>query len=98
MRISDWSSDVCSSDLLQSQNVALDDVDRQQFLKHRVLPVEVFAAALDHCRGVINGDDLAVVGSHVTTQGLGHRAQRAAQVIQMSMRLCKLSGDRKSVG
>src|SRR3546814_7606971 len=46
MRISDWSSDVCSSDLFDEQAVDVDVAGRQQ---------RVFAAAAGHARGVLRG-------------------------------------------
>ncbi len=60
---------------LQREDIALDHLDRQQLLEHRVLAVEVFAAALDHGGGVIHRDHSATVGAHVAAQGLGDGAQ-----------------------
>src|SRR3546814_3824259 len=46
MRISDWSSDVCSSDLVQTQ--ALDDLNRAAADIDRVTPAAKAVRLLDH--------------------------------------------------
>ncbi len=52
--------------------------------------MQVFAAAFDHRGGVVDGDHLAVVGLDVSTQRLGHRAQRATEIIEVSAGLSEL--------
>ncbi|MOA48303.1 hypothetical protein D3C78_1710320 [compost metagenome] len=60
---------------LQSKDIALDHLDRQQLLEHRVLGIEVLPAALDHGCRVVDGDHPATVAAHVAAQGLRHRPQ-----------------------
>ena len=62
----------------QGEDIGLDHLHRQQFLKHRVLGVQIFPAALDHGAGIVHGDHPAILDLHMAAQGLGHRAQGAA--------------------
>ncbi|MCY1424592.1 hypothetical protein D9M71_403460 [compost metagenome] len=82
---------------LQRQDVALDHLDWQQLLEHRVLAIEVFAAALDHGCRVIHSDHPATVGAHMPAQGLGHGTQRRAQVVEHAARLGELRGEHAEV-
>jgi len=77
---------------LQGEDIALDHLHGQQLLEHRVLAIEVFAAALDHRGGVVHGDHPATLGAYMAAQGLGHGTQGRAQVIQHATRLGKLRG------
>ncbi|MNJ36848.1 hypothetical protein D3C77_316530 [compost metagenome] len=81
----------------QGEDIALDDVHRQQLLEHRVLGGEVLAAALDHGGGVVHGNDPATVAAHMPAQGLGDRAERAAQVVERRVRLGELGGEHAEV-
>ncbi|MCY1422384.1 hypothetical protein D9M71_380610 [compost metagenome] len=82
---------------LQGEDVAFDHLHRQQLLEHRVLTVEVLAAAFDHRRRVIHSDDAATIGAHVAAQGLGHGTQRRAQVVEHAARLGELRGEHAEV-
>ena len=82
---------------LQGENVRLTHLHRQQLLEHRVLGVQVFAAALDHGLRVVHGNHPAIGDLHMPAQGLGHRAEGAAQVIQHAVRLGELGGEHAEV-
>ncbi len=59
--------------------------------------MQVFAAALDHGGGVVHGNHLAVVLTDMPAQRLGHRTQRAAEVVQAGIRLSELCGDHADI-
>ncbi|MNL00190.1 hypothetical protein D3C87_1206150 [compost metagenome] len=82
---------------VEGENVAFDHFDRQQLLEHRVLTVEVFAAALNHRCRVIHSDYPATVGAHVATQGLSDSAQGRAEVVEHAVRLGELRGEHAEV-
>jgi len=82
---------------MQREDIALDHLDRQQLLEHRVLAIEVLAAALDHRRRIIHRDDVAAVGTHVAAQRLGDRAEGGPQVVQHTVGLGELRGEHAEV-
>src|SRR3546814_18316124 len=68
MRISDWSSDVCSSDLLPSFETAAGAVSKVSHLVGQAHATPVLAGDDDGCRDVLHHHDAAA--AHVAAIGL----------------------------
>src|SRR3546814_2244860 len=66
-RISDWSSDVCSSDLLRRENLAAADAREAEEAEQAFLVIGCALGARLHL------DDLALVGQHEIAVGFGDR-------------------------
>src|SRR3546814_10358451 len=89
MRISDWSSDVCSSDLRRLLEVALQQVDVSRWLRtndHRLIvgigiERRRIAATTGQTAGTAAADDqrLAIVGERVGQPDIGCTALEQAQ-------------------
>src|SRR3546814_18166874 len=73
MRISDWSSDVCSSDLAEEQRWRLD------YLQHPEARLELLAAVAQEPRPVLGtGDDALELRHHLTAVAHAQRDAVAA--------------------
>src|SRR3546814_17222091 len=96
MRISDWSSDVCSSDLLEPDRLRLphQPVDLLQVLGDRlelreIDPAQVLGLVDQHCRFVLERLDLVV--------DLLERARGGEQILAVVDRKSVVSGKSVSV-
>ena len=77
----------------QLGNVGADYLGGNRFLEHGILRAQVFAAALDHGFGVVDGQNAVALLRQVTTHGLGRRAKRAAKIVDQRIGLRILPGN-----
>src|SRR3546814_12094622 len=76
MRISDWSSDVCSSDLVAAENLGVGQVDAVVFLVARHRERAGVAAV-----GIVGAADEAAVAPETQAETAGTAGRAAARVL-----------------
>src|SRR3546814_7680675 len=95
MRISDWSSDVCSSDLLEAQLGAIWHADLDDMLRIADI-VSINAPHTEQTQHLIDARRLALLGSHayLINTARGEIIDEAALI--EALEHGRLAGDRKS--
>src|SRR3546814_11465569 len=99
MRISDWSSDVCSSDLLMAKLGAKDDLELSEMLLQKalvaVVPGSAFGAA-GHIRLSFATSDKVLQGSVESIKEIGRASCRYSVCQNVSISVVAVSSNKKN--
>src|SRR3546814_6856419 len=91
MRISDWSSDVCSSDLLLDPRDSRAGLVLVDELAHPARPALGQFLPADHLQGIVKAVDQGQRGRDAKVGGLG-----VAEALDLAHQAANAAGDRKS--